>query len=157
LPRRNRLYRDYILLARLQGALRLRSFPKVAPAPAGAINPLSAASVASLRIADILIRMDDEPSPRASSDTRQASNGGLGEAGARSLLKPAKELAQRHVVHARVMGEETLSSTSVFNFCHCAIFSTTNKSFIYSPVIGVIGGQRHENITSVRGEHQRGR
>src|SRR5580704_3619270 len=29
-----------------------------------------------------------------------------------------------------VIGEETLSSTSVFNFCHCAIFSTAINSVI---------------------------
>jgi hypothetical protein len=37
-----------------------------------ASNPLSAASAASLRIADILIMMDDDPSRRSSSDTRHA-------------------------------------------------------------------------------------
>jgi hypothetical protein len=35
-----------------------------------------------------------------------------------------------------VIGEETLSSTSVFNFCHCAIFSRLIKSFILGPDIG---------------------
>jgi hypothetical protein len=35
-----------------------------------------------------------------------------------------------------VIGEETLSSTSVFNFCHCAIFSTTIKSLIEGPFNG---------------------
>src|ERR1035437_910935 len=32
-----------------------------------------------------------------------------------------------------VIGEETLSSTSFFNFSHCAIFSITISSFILSP------------------------
>src|SRR6266852_5746621 len=35
-----------------------------------------------------------------------------------------------------VIGDETLSSTSAFNFCHCAIFSTAIKSFILGPVVG---------------------
>jgi hypothetical protein len=37
-----------------------------------ASKPLSAASAASLRIADILIMMGEDPSPRSSSDTRHA-------------------------------------------------------------------------------------
>src|SRR5712691_8744403 len=41
-------------------------------ANSGASNPLSAASAASFRIADILIMMEDEPRLRASRDTRQA-------------------------------------------------------------------------------------
>ena len=36
----------------------------------------------------------------------------------------------------RVIGEETLSSTSAFNLCHSAIFSTAIKSFILRPVVG---------------------
>jgi len=31
----------------------------------------------------------------------------------------------------KARGEETLSSTSVFNFCHCAIASGLINSFIY--------------------------
>jgi hypothetical protein len=60
-------------------------------ANSGTSSPLSAASAASLRIADILIMMDEDPRPRASSVTRQA-NGGLGEAGPRGLLEPTEEL-----------------------------------------------------------------
>src|SRR6202020_2646389 len=41
-------------------------------ASSGESRPLSAASAASFRIADILIMMDDDPSPRSSSDTRHA-------------------------------------------------------------------------------------
>ena len=48
-------------------------FTRLMPAASsGASIPLSAASAASLRIADILIMMDDDPRPRSSSDTRQA-------------------------------------------------------------------------------------
>jgi hypothetical protein len=50
-------------------ALFTRAIPA---ASSGASSPLSAASAASLRIADILMMMDDDPSPRSSSDTRQA-------------------------------------------------------------------------------------
>ena len=50
-------------------ALLTRAIPA---ANSGASNPLSAASAASLRIADIRMMIDDEPSPRASSDTRHA-------------------------------------------------------------------------------------
>src|ERR1035437_10271602 len=35
-----------------------------------------------------------------------------------------------------VIGEETLSSTSAFNFSHWAILSITTKSFIFSPFNG---------------------
>ena len=38
-----------------------------------------------------------------------------------------------------VIGEETLSSTSVFNFCHCAIFSRLiNRSFCVL-ILGIVG------------------
>jgi len=53
-----------------------------------------------------------------------------------------------------VIGEETLSSTSVFNFCHCAIFSRLINSFIQAPVIGHYRKLRHEDTTSVWQEHQ---
>ena len=39
-------------------------------ANSGASSPLSAASAAGMRSADILLMMDEEPRPRASSDTR---------------------------------------------------------------------------------------
>ena len=45
---------------------------EIPAASSGANSPLSAASAASFRIADILIMMDDDPRPRASSDTRHA-------------------------------------------------------------------------------------
>ena len=44
-----------------------------------------------------------------------------------------------------VIGEETLSRTSAFNFCHCAIFSTAIKSCISGPFMSIIG---HLDITS---------
>ena len=48
-------------------------FTRAMPAAnSGASNPLSAASTASLRMADIRMMIDEEPRPRASSDTRHA-------------------------------------------------------------------------------------
>jgi len=48
-------------------------FTRLIPcANSGASRPLSAASAASLRIADILIMMEDEPRRRSSRDTRHA-------------------------------------------------------------------------------------
>jgi hypothetical protein len=41
-------------------------------ASSGASSPLSAASLASLRIADMRMMMDDDPRPRSSRDTRHA-------------------------------------------------------------------------------------
>ena len=41
-------------------------------ASSGASSPLSVASTASLRTADMRTMIDDDPSPRSSSDTRQA-------------------------------------------------------------------------------------
>ena len=106
-------------------------FTRLMPAAnSGGSNPLSAASAASLRIADILIMMEDEPRRRSSRDTRQALTV--------ALVKPARGAcwnqpmnSSRAMLYTRfVIGEETLSSTSVFNFCHCAIFSRLIKSFI---------------------------
>jgi hypothetical protein len=51
----------------------LTLFTRAMPAASSsAISPLSAASAASLRIADIRMMIDDEPRRRASSDARQA-------------------------------------------------------------------------------------
>ncbi len=53
-----------------------------------------------------------------------------------------------------VIGEETLSSTSVFSFSHPAIFCTATKSFVFVLVIGHYRQLRHEDITSVWRKHQ---
>src|SRR5580658_7861032 len=112
-------------------------FTRAIPAASsGASNPLSAASAASFRIADILIMMDDDPSLRSSSDTRQALTV--------ALVKPGRGACWNHAINSFsamlytrfVIGEETLSSTSAFNFSHSAIFSSTTKSFIFSPFKG---------------------
>ena len=61
--------------------------------------------------------MDDEPKPRAFSDTRQALTV--------ALVKPYTRV---------VIGEETLSITRVFNFCHPPIFCTATK-IVHFPVL----------------------
>src|ERR1700691_4583827 len=112
-------------------------FTRLIPwANSGASRPLSAASAASLRIADILIMMDDDPRPRSSSDTRHALTV--------ALVKPGRGACWNHSINSFsamlytlfVIGEETLSSTSVFNFSHWAIFSTAINSFIWCPDVG---------------------
>jgi hypothetical protein len=105
-------------------------------ASSGASNPLSAASAASFRIADMRMMIDDEPSPRASSDTRQALTV--------ALIKPARGACWNHarnsssaMLYTRfVIGEETLSNTIAFSFCHPSIFCTAIKSFILGPFNG---------------------
>ena len=90
-------------------------------ASSGASIPLSAASAASLRIADILIMMEDDPSPRASRHTRQALTV--------ALVKPGRGISwNQHMnsfsamLYTRfVIGEETLSSTILFSFSQPSI------------------------------------
>ena len=105
-------------------------------ANSGASSPLSAASTASLRIADIRMMIDDEPRPRASSDTRQALTVALVKPGRGACWNQAMNSSSAMLYTRRVIGEETLSSTSAFNLCHSAIFSTTIKSFILGPFNG---------------------
>src|SRR5258706_813116 len=112
-------------------------------ANSGASSPLSAASEASLRIADIRMMIDDEPSPRVSSDARQALTVALQKPPGRgSFLNQVKNSSSAMLYTRRVIGEETLSSTSAFSLCHCAIFSTTIRSFIsvlLETLLGIIG------------------
>src|SRR6267154_1177450 len=113
------------------------------------------ASAANLRIADILIMMDDEPRRRSSSDTRQALTVALVKPGRGACRNQAINSSSAMLYTRFVIGEETLSSTSVFNFCHCAIFSRLINSFILGPDIGHYSvAYRHEDITSVGREHQ---
>jgi len=91
---------------------------------------LSAASAASFLMADVLIMMELGPSPRTSSDTRQALTV--------ALVKPARGACWNHarnslraMLYTRlVIGEETLSSTSVFNSPSLGAFQLQlNQSF----------------------------
>jgi hypothetical protein len=112
-------------------------FTRLIPAAnSGASSPLSAASAASLRIADMRMMIDDDPRLRSCSDTRQALTVALLKPGRGSSRNQAINSSSAMLYTRRVIGEETLSSTSAFNFCHSAIFFTTINSFILGPVVG---------------------
>jgi hypothetical protein len=91
-------------------------------ANSGASSPLSAASAASLRIADILIMMDDEPNPRVSNDTRQALTVAFVKPGRGASWNQPMNSSSAMLYTRFVIGDETLSSTSVFSFSHPTIF-----------------------------------
>jgi len=91
-------------------------------ASSGASRPLSAASAASFRIADILIMIDEDPSPRTSNDTRQALTVALVKPGRGACWNQPRNSSNAMLYTRFVIGEETLSSTSVFSFSHPAIF-----------------------------------
>src|SRR5580658_5250734 len=68
-------------------------FTRLMPAASsGASRPLSAASAASLRIADILIMMEDDPRRRSSSDTRHALTV--------ALVKPGRGACWNHAINS---------------------------------------------------------
>jgi|SRR5579872_7400029 len=74
-------------------------FTRVIPlASSGASSPLPAASTASLRTAVIRTLIETAPSPRASSATRKALTGRLGEAGAGLQAVPGEEFVQPQIV-----------------------------------------------------------
>ena len=102
-------------------------------ASSGARIPLSAASAASLRIADMRMMIDDEPSLRSSNDTRHALTVALVKPGRGACLNHARNSSSAMLYTLFVIGEETLSSTICFNRSHSAGFSTTAKSFIFPP------------------------
>jgi hypothetical protein len=105
-------------------------------ASSGASSPLSDASTASLRMADIRMMIDDEPSPHASSETRHALTVALVKPGRGACLNQSMNSSSAMLYTRRVIGEETLSSTSAFSLCHSASFSTTIKSFIQVLLMG---------------------
>ena len=106
-------------------------FTRLMPAAnSGANSPLSAASAASFLMADILIMMELDPSPRASRDIRQALTVALVKPGRGACWNHARNSFSAMLYTRFVIGEETLSSTSVFNFSHPSSFSTTTKSVI---------------------------
>jgi hypothetical protein len=109
---------------------------EIPAASSGASSRLSDASTASLRMADIRIMIDDDPRPQASSETRQALTVALVKPGRGASRNQAINSSSAMLYTLFVMGEETLSSTRAFNFCHCAIFSTAIKSLILGPVVG---------------------
>jgi hypothetical protein len=68
-------------------------------ASSGAGKPLSVASTASLRIADMRTMIDEDPSLRSSSDTLQALTVALVKPGRSSWAVPREEFIQGHVVN----------------------------------------------------------
>ena len=106
-------------------------FTRAMPAAnSGARTPLSAASAASFRIADIRTMIEGEPSLRSSSDTRHALTVAFVNPGRGPSLNHARNSSSAMLYTRFVIGEETLSSTSCFNRSHSAGFSTTTKSLI---------------------------
>jgi len=103
-------------------------------------------------MADIRMMIEDEPRPRASSDTRHALTVALLKPGRGSSLNHAMNSSRAILYTRRVIGEETLSSTSAFNFCHSEAFSTTIRSFIWVLLLGINGS--HADITSLGREPQ---
>ena len=90
-------FRDSQLPARtpMDFALFTRWMPA---ANSGASKPLSVASTASLRMADMRTMMLDDPSPRSSSVTRQAFTRGFRETWPWLQPVPVEEFVQGHVV-----------------------------------------------------------
>src|ERR1051326_3122998 len=121
-------------------------------ANSGSSSPLSAASAASLRMADIRMMIEEDPRPRASSETRQALTVALLKPGRGASLNQAINSSRAMLYTRRVIGEETLSSTSAFNRSHSAAFSTKATSFIFLLLLGINGS--HLNITSACQRHQ---
>ena len=100
-------------------------------ASSGASSPLSAASTASFRTAVIRTLIEIGPSPRASSATRQAVTVAfVNPAGRGSSVNQAMNSSSPRLYTRRVIGDETLSSTSAFNLRHSEALSATTSSFI---------------------------
>src|ERR1039457_1552632 len=117
-------------------------------ASSGASSPLSIASTASLRIANILTMMDDDPSPRSSRDTRHAFTVALAKPGRGSSRYQSKNSSRAMLYIRLVIGDDTESSTRLFIRRHSFVFSTIVNSFILNPLMGNIGS--HEDLTSGR-------
>src|ERR1035438_1464424 len=117
--------------------------------PAGQVGEaLSAASAASLRIADMRTMIDEEPSLRSSRDTRQALTVALVKPERGACWNHARNSSSAMLYTRFVMGEDTLSSTIAFSFSHPAIFCTAIKSFILGPFNEHYRRLRHEDIAS---------
>src|ERR1019366_9107798 len=113
-------------------------------ANSGASRPLSAASTANFRTAVIRTLIEIGPSLRASSATRQAVTVALvNPAGRASSVNQAMNSSNPRLYTRRVIGDETLSSTSAFNLRHSEARSATTKTFILQvlsfPLFGNIG------------------
>jgi hypothetical protein len=103
-------------------------FTRVIPvASSGASSPLSAASTANFRTAVIRRLTETAPSPRASRATRQALTVAFVEPGRGSRVNHAENSSRPRLYARRVIGEETLSSTSDFNRRHSEARSANTK------------------------------
>ena len=83
-------------------ALLTRAIPA---ASSGVSSPISAASADNLRIADILMMIDDEPSPRASRDTRHALTVALVKPGRGACWNHARNSSSAMLYTRFVIGE----------------------------------------------------
>ena len=109
-------------------------------ASSGASSPLSAASTASFRTAVIRTLIETDPSPRASSATRHAVTVAFVKPARGSSMYQAMNSSSPRLYTRRVIGEETLSSTSAFNLRHSDALSATTSSVIFrSWLFGNIG------------------
>src|ERR1035438_1814499 len=127
--------------------------------PAGQVGEaLSAASAASLRIADMRTMIDEELSLRSSRDTRQALTVALVKPERGACWNHARNSSSAMLYTLFVIGEETLSSTIAFSFVHPAIFSTAIKSVIFgsfcSLLLSIIASLVMRTTPLVRRGHQ---
>src|ERR1700722_6957653 len=100
-------------------------------ASSGASSPLSAASTASWRTAVIRTLIEIGPSLRASRATRQAVTVAfVNPAGRGASAYQAINSSNPRLYTRRVIGDDTLSSTSAFNLRHSEALSATTKAFI---------------------------
>jgi hypothetical protein len=109
---------------------------EIPAANSGANNPLSVASTASLRIADIRTMIEDDPRPRSSSVTRHALTVALVKPGRGSWAYHPKNSSRAMLYTRLVIGDETLSKTRDFIRRHSPALFTTVKSFNLVPLMG---------------------
>src|ERR1017187_4492815 len=102
-------------------------------------------------MAGIRTMMDEDPSPRSSSETRHAFTVALVKPGRCSSRYQSKNSFRPMLYTLFVMGDLTESSTRPFIRRHSFALSTTVNSFILNPLMGNIGS--HEDLTSGRSEH----
>ena len=121
-------------------------------ASSGASRPLSVASTASLRMADMRTMIEEDPSPRSSRVTRQADTVALVKPGRGSWAYQAKNSSRAMLYTRFLIGDETESSTRLFIRRHSVALSTTVNSFILNPLMGNIASQ--DDLTSARWEQQ---
>src|SRR6185436_12179603 len=118
-------------------------------ASSGARSPLSTASPASLRMADMRMMIDDDPRPRLSRDARHALTVALLNPGRGASRNQSRNSFSAMLYTRRVIGEETLSRTNFLRKFHSAAFSAKTKWFILGPFIGHYRQLCHVDITSV--------